>query len=79
LGTGEGGKDRGFLEGKLGKGIKFEMEIKKISNKNGLIKKKELKPHQLVRHSLQQVHAYPTIPHILKVPPLSGKPPKSGF
>jgi hypothetical protein len=28
-----GGEDRGFLEGKLGKGITFEMLIKKISNK----------------------------------------------
>jgi hypothetical protein len=26
--------DRGFSEGKLGKGITFEMLIKKISNKN---------------------------------------------
>ena len=25
--------DRGVLEGKLGKGITFEMQIKKISNK----------------------------------------------
>jgi hypothetical protein len=31
LGVGEGGEDRGFSEGKLGKGITFEM--KKISNK----------------------------------------------
>jgi len=30
--AGVGGPDRGFLEGKLGKGI-FEMWIKKISNK----------------------------------------------
>ena len=30
---GEGRGDRGFLEGKIGKGITFEMEIKKISNK----------------------------------------------
>jgi hypothetical protein len=29
---GEGGGDRGFSEGKLGKEITFEMEIKKISN-----------------------------------------------
>jgi hypothetical protein len=29
---GEGGGDRGFLEGKLGKGITFEMQINKISN-----------------------------------------------
>jgi hypothetical protein len=28
---GEGREDRGFLEGKLGKGITFEMQIKKIS------------------------------------------------
>jgi hypothetical protein len=28
------GGDRGFLEGKLGKGITFEMQIKKMSNKN---------------------------------------------
>ena len=28
-----GGRDRGFLERKLGKGITFEMEIKKIPNK----------------------------------------------
>jgi hypothetical protein len=28
-----GGMDRGVLEGKLGKGITFEMQIKKISNK----------------------------------------------
>ena len=33
-GTGEvGEEDRGFSEGKLGKGIAFEMLIKKISNK----------------------------------------------
>jgi hypothetical protein len=31
---GEGGGNRGFLEGKPGKGITFEMKIKKISNKN---------------------------------------------
>jgi hypothetical protein len=30
---GEGRGDRGFLEGEIGKGITFEMEIKKISNK----------------------------------------------
>jgi hypothetical protein len=30
--AGVGGEDRGFLEGKLGKGITFEMQIKKISN-----------------------------------------------
>jgi hypothetical protein len=30
---GEGEWDRGFLERKLGKGITFEMLIKKISNK----------------------------------------------
>jgi hypothetical protein len=29
---GEQGWNRGFLEGKLGKGITFEMQIKKISN-----------------------------------------------
>jgi hypothetical protein len=28
------GGDRGFWEGKLGKGIAFEMKIKKISNNN---------------------------------------------
>jgi hypothetical protein len=31
--VGGGGKDRGFSEGKLGKGITFEMQIKKIANK----------------------------------------------
>ena len=30
---GEGGEDREFSKGKLGKGITFEMQIKKISNK----------------------------------------------
>jgi hypothetical protein len=30
----EGGGDRGFSEGKPRKGTTFEMEIKKISNKN---------------------------------------------
>jgi hypothetical protein len=30
---GEGGGGRRFSEGKLGKGITFEMKIKKISNK----------------------------------------------
>jgi hypothetical protein len=30
---GKGGWDRGFSEGKLGKGIIFEMQIKKISKK----------------------------------------------
>jgi hypothetical protein len=30
---GEGRRDRGFLEGKLGKGITFEIKMKKISNK----------------------------------------------
>ena len=29
---GEGGEDRGFSEGKLGKGMTFEMLIKKIFN-----------------------------------------------
>jgi hypothetical protein len=32
-GEGEGGGHRGFLERKLGKGIAFEMQIKKRSNK----------------------------------------------
>jgi hypothetical protein len=32
-GAGGKGRDRGFSEGKLGKGITFEMYIKKISNK----------------------------------------------
>jgi hypothetical protein len=37
------GGDRGFSERKLGKGITFEMQMKKISNKNILkIKKKKL-------------------------------------
>jgi hypothetical protein len=31
---GRGERDRGFSEGKLGKGITFEMEIKKIYYKN---------------------------------------------
>jgi hypothetical protein len=30
---GRGGRDRGFLEGRPGEGIIFEMIIKKISNK----------------------------------------------
>jgi hypothetical protein len=30
---GKRGEDRGFSEGKLGKGITFEMKLKKISNK----------------------------------------------
>jgi hypothetical protein len=30
---GEGRWDRGFLEGRPGKGIAFKMQIKKISNK----------------------------------------------
>jgi hypothetical protein len=30
---GEGGRSNGFSEGKLGKGITFEMQIKKIYNK----------------------------------------------
>jgi hypothetical protein len=38
-GAGGGGEDRGFSEGKLGKGITFEMQIKKISNKNEQYKK----------------------------------------
>lgn len=33
VGVGGGGWDRGFWEGKLGKGIMFEMYINKISNK----------------------------------------------
>jgi hypothetical protein len=32
-GAGGGREDRGFWEGKLGKGITSEMQIKKISNK----------------------------------------------
>ena len=32
-GGGGGGWDREFLEGKQGKGITFEMQIEKISNK----------------------------------------------
>jgi hypothetical protein len=36
---GEGRRDRGSLEGKLGKGITFEMKIKKISNQNYKFKK----------------------------------------
>ena len=32
---GGGGKSQGFQEGKPGKGITFEMQIKKISNKKG--------------------------------------------
>jgi hypothetical protein len=35
------GEDRGFSEGKLGKGITFEMEIKKISNKKYIAKRKK--------------------------------------
>jgi hypothetical protein len=31
---GEGGWDRGFSEGKPGKGITFEMQVNKISNEN---------------------------------------------
>ena len=31
---GEGGEDRGFSEGNAGKGITFEMQIKKIYNNN---------------------------------------------
>jgi hypothetical protein len=31
---GRGRRDRGFLEEKVGKGITFEIYIKKISNKN---------------------------------------------
>jgi hypothetical protein len=31
-----GGWESGFLEGKPGKGITFEMQMKKISNKNFL-------------------------------------------
>jgi hypothetical protein len=38
-GAGEGGIDRWFSEGKPGKGITFEMYIKKLSNKN-LFRKK---------------------------------------
>lgn len=37
---GEWGWDRGFLEGKAGKGMMFEMEVKKISNKKIKIKKR---------------------------------------
>jgi hypothetical protein len=33
VGWGAGGGDRGFSEKKLGKGITFAMQIKKISNK----------------------------------------------
>jgi hypothetical protein len=33
-GAGGGGRGWGFLEGKPGKRITFEMQIKKISNKN---------------------------------------------
>jgi hypothetical protein len=40
-GAGGGGEDREFLEGKLGKGITFEMKIKKISKKK---KKKKDNP-----------------------------------
>ena len=41
LGTMERGGDRGFSKRKLGKGITFEMYIKKISNKIFLKLKKE--------------------------------------
>jgi hypothetical protein len=41
VGWGAGGGDRGFSEGKLGKGITFEMQIKKTSNFKKLQKKKE--------------------------------------
>jgi hypothetical protein len=40
---GKGG-DRRFLEGKLGKGITFEIQIKKISNKNERKKESPTKP-----------------------------------
>jgi hypothetical protein len=36
-GAGGGAGDRGFSEGKLGKAITFEMQIKKISNKKKII------------------------------------------
>ena len=41
VGWGVGGENRGFLEGKLGKGKTFEMQIKKISNFKKEKKKKE--------------------------------------
>ena len=42
----EGGWDKEFSEGKPGKGIKFEMQIKKISNKKRKCKKK--KPQKII-------------------------------
>jgi hypothetical protein len=36
---GKSGRDREFSEGKLGKGIIFEMQIKKLSNKKKRITK----------------------------------------
>jgi hypothetical protein len=43
VGWGAGGGDREFLEGKLGKGITFEMQIKKISKKKREKEKKKIK------------------------------------
>ena len=45
--------DRGVLEGKPGKGITFEMQIKKISNKNEVQKKRNVKKRNLAFFFLQ--------------------------
>jgi hypothetical protein len=42
---GEGGWDRGFSEGKPGKGITFEMYIKKYLNNNNLVDRNVASPH----------------------------------
>jgi hypothetical protein len=34
-----GGRDRGLVDGKQGRGITFEMQINKISNKNYIMNK----------------------------------------
>jgi hypothetical protein len=49
VGWGAGGRgERGFSEGKPGKGITFKMQIKKISNKKYLKRKKESDQEQML-------------------------------
>ena len=61
---GEWGGDKGFSDGKPGKGTTFEMQIKKISNKNNnnnTIKKRSKKKKKFIAN-MSQKNNFPDFP-----------------
>jgi hypothetical protein len=76
---GDGGEERGFLERKLGKGITFEMLIKKISKKKKRTRKKKRNIGCYSRgpgFDSQHLH-YGSQPTVTPVP--EALPPSSGL